>query len=444
MDCSICCEKLNNSTRKEICCVFCDYSVCRSCFQKYILQISLDPNCMNCKKTFDHEFISNNCTNVFVTTDLKKHRQNILFDREKALLIETQPYVVIENQKKALQSQISALYSQKYELRRQERALDADIHLLAREINTIRVYNVPEERKKFIRKCPIDNCRGFLSSQWKCGSCDKKICNKCNEEKIHDHECIPENVASMELINKDTKSCPNCGTLIFKINGCSMMFCTNCNTAWDWNTNCIVSGVIHNPHYYDFIRNGGGGGRNNADIPCGGLPEIHILRNSLNRVYGVGSQTPTYLYKIHQCITHIQHFELVIHVVENHIVTNRNLRIKYMMNEISENDLKTVLQQNEKKRQKTIAFNNIYEMFVNVGSDILRQIVVFFRENKRQSDCVEFINENIKITENLIIYFNENLKKIGKMYSCVYPGIATDTVFANNVETTNRRLITAV
>ena len=112
------------------------------------------------------------------------------------------------------------------------------------------------------------------------------------------------------------------------------------------HSNSIVSGVIHNPHYYDFIRNGGGGGRNNADIPCGGLPDLHILRNNLNRVYDV--HVPTYLYKIHQCITHIQHFELVNHVVENHIVTNRNLRIKYMMNEISENDLKTVLQQNEK------------------------------------------------------------------------------------------------
>ena len=578
--CNICCEKLNLSTRKEIICVFCDYIVCRTCFQKYITEIPIEPHCMNCKKIFDFDFITNNCTSVFVTKNLKIHRENILFDREKALLPETQPHVVVELQKRDLIRQINSIEEQKYELRKQERILNNRILNLNTDIHHLNINNIgditetPEDRKKFIRKCPMNECRGFLSTQWKCGSCERKICNKCNEEKVGDqeHRCIPENVASMELLNKDTKSCPNCGTMIFKISGCfakdtpillwngetkmsqdiiigdqlvgddgtirnvldttygidtlyqvnqsdgmsytvnskhtlllkdnfkiieikaedyinstnlfgfkingsfstinilkvgfgnyygflldsnhnfilkdftvvqncSQMFCVDCHTAWDWNTQRIVTGVVHNPHYYEFINRNGGAGRNhgdNAERLCGGLPDNRVIRNMLVHCY------PTipspFLLNIHQCITHIQHYELRNHNIQNVIEINRGLRVKYLINELSEIEFKTTLQQSEKKRQKTIAFHNIYQMFIDVSSDIFRQIVVFYNTNHRNKEmCINFINENTLILTNLVEYFNENLKKIGKMYKCVYPGISKNTHWANNIETANRQ-----
>ena len=47
-------------------------------------------------------------------------------------------------------------------------------------------------------------------------------------------------------------------------------------------------------------------------------------------------------------------------------------------------------------------------------------------------------DENIEILKNLINYFNENLKKIGKMYNCVYPGITTTKyLYVHNLETAN-------
>ena len=443
MDCSVCCEKINLSTRKDICCVFCDYIVCRTCFQKYITETPIEPHCMNCKKTFDFGFITNNCTSVFVTKNLKIHRENILFDREKSLLPETQPHVVLEIQKRNLKKQINLIEEQKFELRRQERVLNNRILLLNSDIHHLNNFTVEssEDRKKFIRKCPMNECRGFLSTQWKCGSCERKICNKCNEEKNEDqeHRCIPENVASMELLNKDTKPCPNCGTMIFKISGCSQMFCVDCHTAWDWNTHRIVTGVVHNPHYYEFINRNGGGGRNHGDIPCGGLPDSRDIRNMLVHCYPT---TPSpFLLNIHQCITHIQHYELRNHNIQNVIEINRGLRVKYLINELSEIEFKTTLQQSEKKRQKTIAFHNIYQMFIDVSSDIFRQMIVFYNKNHKNSNsiCINFIDENILIITNLIEYFNENLKKIGKMYKCVYPGISKNTHWANNIETANRQ-----
>ena len=116
------------------------------------------------------------------------------------------------------------------------------------------------------------------------------------------------------------------------------------------------------------------------------------------------------------------------------------------MNELRELDFKTILQQNEKRCQKSIAFHNIYQMFIDVASDILTQITVFIREIKPSNlnkdninACARFIDENVTLLNNLIEYFNSNFMKIGKKFKCVYPGINKDYDFSNNIETSNRR-----
>ena len=100
MECQICCEKFNMSTRRKVNCNYCEYSPCRSCFQRYLTETTLDPHCMNCKKGFTYEFVSETCTSVFVNKALKKHRENVLFDREKALLPITQNDVLIEKERR--------------------------------------------------------------------------------------------------------------------------------------------------------------------------------------------------------------------------------------------------------------------------------------------------------------------------------------------------------
>ena len=455
MDCQICCEKLNKSTRLPVKCT-CDFSICRTCFQRYLLESNIDAHCMSCKKQFNRDFLTEACTSAFLGGSFKQHRENTLLDREKGLLIETQPYVLIEKEKKKLRDQCSQLYSEigTYEsIIRVKRNQINDLQARISRINPDNINETPEEARKFIRKCPINNCRGFLSTRWKCGTCDAFICNKCNEPKDeeHLHVCDPANVASMELLNKDTKPCPECATMIYRIEGCPQMFCTNCNTPWDWNTGRKVKGVIHNPHYYDFIRNGGNGHRNAGDIPCGGLPHVSELRKVCSTVGLIDNS----LYSIHNCITHIENYEMREHRITDIISYNRNLRVKYLLNEISENEFKRILQINEKSREKHRDFTNIYQMFVNVSSDILRQMVLETKkigktgykdediELSRQL-AREFVIEQMGILNNLVNYFNENIKKIGKSYKVVYPGITLpDYRFINNIETYNRRITNA-
>jgi hypothetical protein len=115
------------------------------------------------------------------------------------------------------QEQLTRLIAEKHDQIRNLQTIRRNLRL---EITGEAGSSSESEVKKFIRKCPMNECRGFLSSRWKCGTCDTNICNKCNEPKTDDHVCNPQNVETMNLLNKDTKPCPKCGTMICKISGC--------------------------------------------------------------------------------------------------------------------------------------------------------------------------------------------------------------------------------
>jgi len=218
---------------------------------------------------------------------------------------------------------------------------------------------------------------------------------------------------------------------------CAQMFCVDCHCAWNWNTGLVEKGIIHNPHYYEFIRRGGNTARNNGDIPCGGIPDIRELRNMINYVTQnryISSPNAQKLYSIHNVVTHIQNYE-IRNVTNFDEQETRDLRINYMMNKVSEEDFKKTLQQIEIQKNKKRDFNNIYQMFVDVSSDIFRQIIVFYDNNKLYSENMKtYLNEQFVIFENLKNYFNENIKKCGKGYKCVYPGISENFGYEYNYE----------
>jgi hypothetical protein len=467
--CNICVEKLNKSNHAEIICSYCDFSHCKQCFQKYLLETT-QPICMNCKKVFTQDFLFEKCTSTFLSKELKKHRETTLLNYQKSYLPATQQYVIIEKERDQLREQMRQLEIEKQELLLKFNKKQSEINMLVHRINhpTLgAVYNngnqtflveAEKERRKFIRKCPMEDCRGFLSQQWKCGVCDSKICNKCNEEKLDTecnaegvHQCKPDNVASMELLNKDTKPCPECGTMIFKISGCSQMFCVDCHCAWNWNTGLVEKGIVHNPHYYEFLRKGGVvGGRNHGDIPCGGLPHLNEIRTFLQEMLNCGvinNFVSSLFYSIHNVITHIQHHELRGQLAVDPLSeeNTRKLRVEYMMNKITEDFFMKSLQQLEKSVNKKRDFNNIYQMFVDVSSDVFRQMLVYRRSIQVKSELKplmkKHVDEQLVVLENLRKYFNENVKKCGKGYKCVYPGISDNFNFQTNYATYIERVL---
>ena len=96
-----------------------------------------------------------------------------------------------------------------------------------------------------------------------------------------------KNIESANLIKKETRPCPQCAVPIYKISGCDQMWCTQCQIAFSWNTGkVVVGGTIHNPHYFQFMRNGGviGAERNPDDVVCGGIPNMYHMHRAFSTI----------------------------------------------------------------------------------------------------------------------------------------------------------------
>lgn len=104
--------------------------------------------------------------------------------------------------------------------------------------------------------CPWPECRGFVAGG-ACGLCARSTCDRCwcPVPEDADHVCRPEDVESVRVIRNGTKPCPSCAVPIQRSEGCAQMWCTHCNSAFDWTTlRRIANRDVHNPHYFDWLR----------------------------------------------------------------------------------------------------------------------------------------------------------------------------------------------
>lgn len=414
--CSICCETINISNRKDIKCLYCNYVACRECVTQFLLVNINEPNCMNCKKVWNREFLCNNFTKSFINNDYRDYRQQLLLDKEKALLPATQIIVEAINNKEKLQKSLDE-YLIEVSIKKQE--FYDEIKFNESIINGS-TYN--KQKKVFIKKCGVENCRGFLSEQWKCGICDTITCNKClellNQEQNQEHVCKEENIESAKLISKDSKPCPKCAALIFKIDGCNQMWCVVCHTAFSWTTGQIETSRIHNPHYYEMLRNMSA----NGEIPrepeniCNdvntGMPDNHqiqrLLRSKINDLeYNTFSKQ---ILSITRQIFHIL-YDHPNTFQEKYDKSKRELRIKYLMNNITEEEWKKELQRKEKKYEKTLNTYQVIKTLDILGGDIVRSIPT------------KNINTIYDDFEKLRHCINDGLYKVGTQYSNNYKTI---------------------
>jgi hypothetical protein len=229
-ECPICIEKFTASSRKEIVCPYCNYKTCVKCMKQHLLN-QQNPNCMNCHIEFNREFIDLNLTRNFRTKELKLHRENVLLEREKSLLPVTIVYVeqekerrIMENDIKGMENKIKELLKEVDNIQVQIRDRRMGYHRMDVAGGHAAEASTSQGRRAFVKACVVSGCRGFLSTQYKCGICDTWVCPDCHEvkngQKDEEHKCNPETVKSIKLIAKETKPCPKCGIVISKIDGC--------------------------------------------------------------------------------------------------------------------------------------------------------------------------------------------------------------------------------
>jgi hypothetical protein len=398
--CNVCAENCNKSTRISIACNKCEFSACKVCQKTYLLSKKENVHCMSCKVEWDRKFMSKSFGVSFMSKDYKNHRETMLFEKEISMLQATQPYV--ENQIK-----LEKLEKRYTEWRAKVREKEV---LFQIEFNKLR-NGKSEERKKFIRKCPNGDCKGFLSSSLKCEICEIWACGECREIKGYTtedkeaHVCDKEIVESVKLISKDSKACPKCAVLTFKIEGCNQMFCVECHTPWCWRTGKIETGTIHNPHYFEWQKKQTGNvPRNPLDIECGRELDNNFVMILSRKILGktADEKKEDIILDICRNVIHIRHVELR-RFQTNALEDNLNLRIDYMRNKINKDGLKSILQKNDKANQKKKEISNIILMYITCMTDL------FYRS----------IQEKILLQEmnELRDYTNDCLYNVGKSYN---------------------------
>ena len=377
---------------------------------------------MNCKKGWDRGFMCQYISKTFVKGRYKAAREKHLLDKEMALMPATQIDVEriryrqkqekkireISKELAALKIERSRMWTLDIQSLKIAQQLDIDIFVLTKKIELckFKIDNTDSKvnpKKSFIRKCGSDGCKGFLSTQWKCGLCDKYTCKECLEVKVPDqvHACNPDSVETAKLLSTDSKPCPSCGTVIFKIDGCDQMYCVMCHTAFSWRSGSIVTGRIHNPHYFEYRNANNMRLREIGDVPCGGMPLIDSMAiipyKNRNDVYGA--------------------YRLCIHIQDETLPRlaprdTKQFRIDYLMGNLTENQLKYDLQRIEKANSKKLEYRLIYSMFVEVAIDLYRNVT---QESQYEQLVVEM--------KNLVKYANDQFVRIADAFGCKSPRI---------------------
>ena len=315
------------------------------------------------------------------------------------------------------------------------RKLQHDIRVVKNGGN---VAGIPaKEVREFIMPCSNEGCRGFLSTQYKCGICEHYTCAKCFDliglsKTTTEHVCKPENVESADLIRKQTKPCPCCGTRISKIDGCDQMWCTQCHKAFSWNTGKIVTGVIHNPHFYQYQReNGGVAPRNPGDVPCGGLPYLQVIQQVLRR------KMPAELMQAPPVLVLLEIHRLQHHFDQEYIRSlrrkvaadqdNEKERVLFIVNEITRKELAARVMRKDNARKKNTAILYVCDLFTSVAIDLFRGIVM------SEAVGIPFMKEIVRLSaeyETLRQYCMEQFKNISLTYGVCVPSISAEWVFS--------------
>ena len=384
MDCQICCEKFTKTTRKEIKCPSpdCEGSWCLKCFKRYLSEDGdIIPKCMFCSKQLSYNFVRENVPKAWANKDYMDVRTNHLLAREKSLLPDSQPEVKKELDRRKCSKKCMTIDEQIVELERQIFKLNEKKRDIWQEHYD--KFRIQKKEKNVIvtrRRCPVDDCEGFLENNWKCGICEVKCCSDCGEVKGENHACNEETKATFQLLKTDTRPCPDCGILIHKWQGCNQMYCTQCHCMFDYRTGRLENGFFHNPHYFDAIDNGiitRQHQNRNAEGQCG-LPNVYTfmrkaryLKNRFPKAVNDLTKTTDLL----RMVNHITDVTFNRRYRDEDIDSEcETMRRDFLLKDITEEDWVKRLRVLEKRRERNSEIRDILNMFVQTSTDILMNI----------------------------------------------------------------------
>lgn len=424
--CDICTEQYNKKTKKCITCKSCDFKCCSVCLENYFKTSKAMPQCMNCHKPWNHQYLSE----TFGASSLKRileEKKEILFNEQKALFPHTQEYITMVDQ---MEDVGEAIKNKNAEIRKKKQELDDLYYQSSRlhnrmhniESNCLNPQTINESSKAsssknvYIQQCNKNDCKGFIDMSGVCGLCKTIYCKKCMIEKADGHVCNENDVLSVEMIKKDSKSCPTCTTLIYRISGCPDMFCTSCHTSFNWNTLRIDKNGNSNPLYYRWLREGAGlPTTSNTTMDCDGRTfDFHSVSRShcYRKLSGLAKQ---YMSDCLQSLHHITRGH--VHLLQGHVYPNTNyetltlkFRTAFMRNKSTEKNFKTQLLKLQKQQEYNSNIRHICNLVEDFRNDSIRRIVL--SSDTQRFNFHEYIQSYITFSE----YINNCVLHITKLF----------------------------
>lgn len=377
MACPICCDDTD-----LLCCSYCGFGSCYACVARFILGQMKEPCCMGCNKVWSREFVMQEFDASWVRNKFLPHIGVLIREQERTLLPCFQDEASNVLKIRALVSELQELPSneklmKKYKkdpglierYRQQKSSIKEQISSLKKLTVTYGGMEAPRaEKRAYVMKCPSE-CRGYLDDKYVCGVCSARVCESCSAVLgSGTHRCKKEDVLSAQALKAETKPCPKCMVPIFKAGGCSQVWCTQCHTAFDWATGKVEVGMIHNPHYYEWLA-ANNGAMEVDEVACGEMPNP-------TQYYSRISKSPKHreLMELYRMVYHVE--QVVLRFYDNNrIRDNFDLRIQYLVGDFDDDVWATKLMNREKKRMKSRALRELLEMVVTVMKDLVRQVM---------------------------------------------------------------------
>lgn len=432
--CVVCCEYEEEDS--FIICSYCKFQSCENCNQKFIEDRPREPLCMNCGKIWSREFVLENIS------DKKwffRYIGKYILEQEKMLLPETQNEASLVADIKKLTSSLKSLptnarLKSMYKNNGPDalnKVMEEKSELRSNVISTINFMksktitygvdtpDIVHKRENYIFKCPRD-CRGFVSDNYVCGTCKHAVCKKCRvqiDEDSLNHICNEDDIKSSSLIVSLTKPCPKCMTLILKASGCDQMFCVLCHASFSWNTGMIETGIIHNPHYYEYLSTLSSTVQDIEVVACGDIPDAFAFMSKVTRA------TSSHIFAkklrdLHRIAIHIRHVIVPSWRVDK-VKDNIDIRVQYLLGEFDESLWELKLLNREKKRMKLKAFQDLIHLVLAIVEDFIRRIFILdiYKTEEWHTSSRATIVEVVHLKE----YYEKTLRHICKIHGGIVP-----------------------
>lgn len=408
------CEICAIDKKNFISCPTCSFESCVDCISENAKVNNQGIQCISCKKNWPTVFVLKSFpSRITSNKTLKEKHKLYLFESEKAKIPETMELVSLINEKDKLVMEHRQIAFKLKELKEKLYGTTNRISVISHNLRNDLINeasgsssNIKKEKKPIlVSRCPKEDCKGFITAdKYTCGLCDIKICLACYKILEDDHSCDLNDVASISLLKKDTKPCPNCSCPCKKVEGCNNVWCSNkdCFTAWNWSTGEKTNGPTDARDYFDYMR------RNNMPIPR--YENLNNCRNQLGKFQDtIIRYERSEILNFDQVDTFAEIYQKILEYNSNIQPHNDvfDLRIKYMQNKISEEVWKKSIVMKEKQYVYMMEIYNMKRSFNLVGEDLLIRYVMAERYDKK------LLNEILDFAQLYYDEFNKLSKAFG-------------------------------